>query len=135
MPRTKNDLIHYQRKGAGYPMVLIHGVGGNLSNWDQVCDHLLTEFDVVRLDLRGHGASGPIDKLSIDIFAEDVINMMDDEGIEQAHLVGFSLGGLIAQRLAVTNPDRFNRIVLLSAVAGRTAEERKKVLARLDFDP
>lgn len=133
MPRTSNNLIHYERKGVGHPIVLIHGVGGNLSNWDEVCDKLSIEFDIIRLDLRGHGESGPIDKLSIDTFVEDVVDLMNEEDIRQAHLVGFSLGGLIAQRLAITNPDRFDRIILLSAVAGRTPEERERVLARLDL--
>jgi len=53
--------------------------------------------------------------------------------VERAHLVGFSLGGLIAQKLAVDHADRFDRVVILSAVARRTEEERAKVVARLDM--
>jgi pimeloyl-ACP methyl ester carboxylesterase len=114
--------------------VLVHGVGSNLGGWNAVCRLLGDSFDILRLDLRGHGQSAPIEgDFSIDDFARDVLSMMDQEGVEQAHLIGFSLGGLIAQRLASEWPDRFNRVVILSAVAGRTPEERAKVVARLDM--
>ncbi len=132
--RTTDGLINFERSGRGSPLVLIHGVGASLRSWDDACDALESEFDVIRLDLRGHGASAPIrGEYSIDRFAADVVAVMDETGISRADLVGFSLGGLIAQRLAVGWAGRFSRVVLLSAVAGRTQEERQKVVARLDM--
>ncbi len=132
--RTGDGLIHFERSGKGQPLVLIHGVGSSLQGWDEVSAALEAEFDILRLDLRGHGRSAEISgPYSIDAFAADVITVLDEAGVARADLVGFSLGGLIAQRLAVGWPQRFNRIVLLSAVAGRTAEEREKVVARLDM--
>ncbi|GGO54018.1 3-oxoadipate enol-lactonase [Roseovarius pacificus] len=132
--RTKDDLIHYRREGRGAPLVLVHGVGANLRSWDRVAEVLSQDFDILRLDLRGHGDSAVIDgEYSIDAFAADVIRMMDEAGVERAHLAGFSLGGLIAQRLAHGWPDRFDRVVILSAVAGRTDQEREKVVSRLQM--
>ncbi|MEP7457481.1 alpha/beta hydrolase [Phyllobacterium sp. SB3] len=132
MSTTKDGIVNYERRGSGAPLVLIHGVGANLSSWDGVCAALEDQFDVLRLDLRGHGASARVDgSLTVDDFAGDVLKIMDEEGIVQAHVVGFSLGGLIVQRLASRWPERFDRIVILSAVAGRTSEERARVLARL----
>lgn len=132
--RTHDDLIHYRREGAGPPLVLVHGVGASLASWDGVAEALRDRFEIVRMDLRGHGQSANIDgPFSIDGFAQDVITVMDEAGIDKASLAGFSLGGLIAQRLAVGWPERFDRVVLLSAVAGRTEEERAKVVARLDM--
>ncbi|MGR3565824.1 MAG: alpha/beta fold hydrolase [Heliomarina sp.] len=130
--RTTDDLIHYSREGTGDPLVLVHGVGANLASWDGVAERLRGEFDILRSDLRGHGESARIDNpITIDTFAEDILRVMDEQGVESAHLAGFSLGGLIAQRLVVGWPDRFRRIVILSAVAGRTPEERAKVTDRL----
>lgn len=130
--RTKDRLIQYRREGVGTPLVLIHGVGASLASWDGVVEELAEDFDILRLDLRGHGQSAHIDgDYSIDAFAEDVLRTMDEARIARAHLAGFSLGGLIAQRLAQRWPERFNRVVILSAVAGRTPEERQKVVSRL----
>lgn len=129
---TADRKISFEKSGSGVPLVLIHGVGSNLEGWDEVCAALEGEFTILRLDLRGHGNSAPIEgEYSVDLFARDVLAMMDAAGVERAHLVGFSLGGLIAQKLALDWPERFDRVVILSAVAGRTPEERQKVVGRL----
>lgn len=131
---ASDGLIHFEKSGTGAPVVLIHGVGANLQSWDAVAAELEGQFTVIRPDLRGHGRSAPIDgAYSVERFAEDIVAVMDAAGVERAHLVGFSLGGLIAQKLATDHAERFDRIVVLSAVAGRTDEERAKVVARLDM--
>ncbi|WP_407496695.1 alpha/beta fold hydrolase [Pseudooceanicola sp. MF1-13] len=130
--RTEDGTISFEISGQGVPLVLVHGVGANLQSWDGVCDELKDDFTLIRSDLRGHGNSAQIEPpYSVDRFAEDIIKVMDAAGVERAHLAGFSLGGLIAQKLATAFPDRFDRIAILAAVAGRTEEERAKVVARL----
>lgn len=131
-PSTNRPLLNYVAEGAGPPVVLVHGVGSNLRAWDRVADRLSPQFHVIRMDLRGHGASSQIrEPYSLEKFGEDIIAVMDAEGVGKADLVGFSLGGLIGQCLALDWPDRFRKIALLSAVAGRTREEREKVVSRL----
>lgn len=126
--------LNYVVEGDGPPTVLVHGVGANLRSWDAVAERLVPTRKVIRLDLRGHGLSDPIRApITLEDFAADVIAVMDAAGVGQADLVGFSLGGMIAQCLAVTRPERFRRVALLSAVAGRTEEERAKVVSRLDL--
>jgi pimeloyl-ACP methyl ester carboxylesterase len=132
MSKTTDGLINYERQGVGEPLVLVHGVGANLGSWDGVVAALAGSYDILRLDLRGHGESARIDgPITVDDFAGDILKLMDEAGIVKAHLVGFSLGGLIAQRLASRWPERFGGVVILSAVAGRTPDERARVLARL----
>ena len=132
--QTSDNQITYYREGSGTPLVLIHGVGASAESWGRVAERLSPRFDILRPDLRGHGGSARIDApITIDTFAEDMLRVMDEAGVEKAHLAGFSLGGLITQRLAVGWPDRFDRIAILSAVAGRTEEERAKVVARLQM--
>jgi 3-oxoadipate enol-lactonase len=123
--------IHCEECGSGEPVVLVHGVGANLRGWDPIAKRLARAFQVIRLDLRGHGRSGRLSgATSLGDMASDVIAVMDGYGIERADLAGFSLGGLIAQLLAVEHPGRFRRLALISAVAGRTEEERERVRER-----
>lgn len=132
--KTEDGTINFEVSGQGVPLVLIHGVGADLGSWDTVTAELEGAFKVIRPDLRGHGKSLPIEgPYSVERFAADIIAVMDAAGVERAHLMGFSLGGLIAQKLTTDYADRFDRIVILSAVAGRTDEERAKVVARLDM--
>lgn len=132
--KTQDGTINFEISGEGMPLVLVHGVGANLGSWDDVSADLEDSFKIIRPDLRGHGRSLPINgPYSVERFATDIIAVMDTAGVERAHLVGFSLGGLIAQKLATDYADRFDRIVILSAVAGRTDEERAKVVARLNL--
>ena len=124
--------IHYKVEGAGQLVTLVHGVGASLDSWDEVVAYLLGGHRVIRMDLAGHGKSGPIrGNRNLQDFADDVRRVWDHLGISKTHLAGFSLGGLIAQSLALSHADRIDRLVILSAVAGRTDEERAKVVGRL----
>ncbi|MDP6137071.1 MAG: alpha/beta fold hydrolase [Arenicellales bacterium] len=113
-------------------VILIHGLGGNLHLWDQVVPVLEKRFSVLRYDLRGHGQSdAPSGDWSLDDFAKDLLELFDSRMLARAHLVGFSLGGLIVQQFALSHPERVERLIILSAVAGRTEEERQQVRERL----
>jgi (E)-2-((N-methylformamido)methylene)succinate hydrolase len=134
LTRPNAPELFYQDEGQGAPVLLIHGVGADGASWDAIASALAGEFRVIRLDLRGHGRSGHIvGDCSLDDFVRDVIDVLNACGIAQAHVAGFSLGGMIAQALALQHPDRVNRLVLLSAVAGRTEEERERVRQRLEI--
>ena len=126
------SLRYWDDGGAGPPVMLIHGVGADGTSWDQIAPDLATDFRVLRLDLSGHGRSGPIEgPLPLDDFARDVVDVLDACQAPTAHIVGFSLGGMIAQALGLHHADRVRCLVLLSAVASRTAEERARVRSRL----
>jgi 3-oxoadipate enol-lactonase len=126
--------LFYHDEGTGRPVMLIHGVGADSSSWDEIAPNLAQHFRVLRLDLRGHGRSGRIEgACTLDDFIHDVLDVMDEAGVAKADVVGFSLGGLIAQGIALSHPNRVDRLALISAVAGRTEEERAKVRARLEI--
>ena len=133
LQRPKAPALRYWDEGGDRPPVmLIHGVGADGGSWDQIAPALAPDFRVLRLDLRGHGRSGHIEgTLSLDDFIQDVTDVLDACAVPIAHIVGFSLGGMIAQGFALEHPDRVRRLVLLSAVAGRTVEERQRVQERL----
>lgn len=124
--------IRYLAEGSGPVVTLVHGVGANLQSWDEVAARMRSHYRLVRMDLAGHGGSGPITgSRTLEDFAGDVRLVWDHLGIDRTHLAGFSLGGLIAQSLALSDAGRIDRLIILSAVAGRTDEERAKVVARL----
>lgn len=125
-------LRYWDDGGERPPVVLIHGVGADGASWDEIAAALAPDFRVLRLDLRGHGRSGHIEgALTLDDFVQDVVDVLDACAVPAADVVGFSLGGMIAQGIALQHAHRVRRLVLLSAVAGRTAEEREQVQARL----
>jgi pimeloyl-ACP methyl ester carboxylesterase/alkylhydroperoxidase/carboxymuconolactone decarboxylase family protein YurZ len=127
-------VLHHVVRGEGRDVILIHGVGANLQSWDETIAAYGPGARFIAMDLRGHGKSSPIrEEYSIEKFAEDIIGVMDHLGVARADVAGFSLGGLIAQAMAVHYPERIDRLALLSAVAGRTEEERSKVVGRLDM--
>lgn len=125
--------LNYRVQGSGpRALVCVHGVGSYLEAWQATIDALGDGFRVLSFDLRGHGRSTRVrGRYEIDDFVGDALALADHVGFTRFDLAGFSLGGLIAQRLALTHPQRLERLVLLSTVAGRTPEERERVLARL----
>ncbi|MBT7649186.1 MAG: alpha/beta fold hydrolase [Rhodospirillaceae bacterium] len=126
--------IRCRVEGRGPDLMLVHGVGSNLDAWDGVVAALDGDFRTIRLDIRGHGQSDkPGGRYELDDFVADVIAVLDHLVVGRCHLAGCSLGGLIAQGLALSHPDRLDRLVLLSTVAGRTDQERSRVETRLSM--
>lgn len=126
--------VNYVVEGNGPPLTLIHGVGANLQSWDPVVSRLSGMFTILRMDMRGHGkTSGITPKCTLDSFADDVHQSMGKAGFERSHIAGFSLGGMVAQLIAVKHPERVSRLALLNAVADRLPEERKKLRGRAEI--
>lgn len=122
----------YAVSGSGAPVLLIHGVGARLDNWAGIAALLAREFQVVSYDLKGHGMSGkPPGPYSLEMFADDAAALLDHLGIRNACLAGHSLGGMIAMEFALRHPDRLDRLAVVSAPAGRTEEEKRKVMERV----
>jgi 3-oxoadipate enol-lactonase len=95
-------------------VVLSNSLGSTHRMWDAQADALGERFQVVRYDTRGHGGSPvPAGPYSIDDLADDLLALLDRLGAERAHLVGLSLGGMTAMRVAARNPERVDRLVLL----------------------
>ena len=100
---------HIFRSGQDPPrhptVILIHGLGGTLNIWDPIVSVLEHRFSVLRYDLRGHGQSDvPAGDWSLEDFVSDLESIFNNERVPYAHLVGFSLGGLIVQQFALSYP-------------------------------
>jgi pimeloyl-ACP methyl ester carboxylesterase len=117
--------VFYQTDGdpSGMPLVLIHGGGAQLIGWDERFCSLLVDvgFYVIRLDNRDVGLSqatgGPDDLAAtydLTDMADDVLAVLDELGVERAHIAGMSMGGYIAQLLAIHHPSRVASLGLMS---------------------
>lgn len=121
MPYARNDgtSIYWEEEGSGPPLLLIMGLGYSSAMWFRVRPLLAERARVLIFDNRGVGKSDvPEPPYSIPAMASDAIAVLDAAGIESAHVVGVSMGGTIAQELALTFPDRVRSLVLACAACG-----------------
>lgn len=107
--------IGYDVHGQGDPLVLVPGLGATLALWQPVLNSLQRHFCVVRLDNRGVGQSvARRPARTVRDYSADLLELLDHLQINRAHVMGLSLGGVVAQRFAVDHPDRIQRLVLVS---------------------
>ncbi len=106
--------LHYVRAGEGEPMLLIQGMSATHLAWGQPFSSQLEQsFDCIVFDNRGIGLSAPaIEPFTIADMATDALGLLDALDIESAHIVGVSMGGMIAQELALAHPDRLRSLTL-----------------------
>jgi pimeloyl-ACP methyl ester carboxylesterase len=111
--------IAYETRGAGEPLVLVHGLAYDRAGWGRLPDLLAERFLVVLVDNRGVGESdAPPGPYTVAELAADVVAVLDDARIDRTNLFGVSLGGYIAQELALTWPERIEKLVLCSTAPG-----------------
>jgi 3-oxoadipate enol-lactonase len=111
--------IAWERHGAGAPVLLIHGLGYARWGWEPVLPALAERYDVILFDNRGIGESdAPPGPYTVAEMSADAVQVLDEAGVERAHVVGTSLGGMVAQELALTYPDRVDRLVLACTTPG-----------------
>lgn len=112
--------IHYREYGEGEPLLMIMGLGANADWWgDEFLQPLTERFHVVTFDNRGAGRSDkPEGPYTVPQMAADAVGLMDHLGWESAHIMGASMGGMIAQELALEYPERVRRLVLMCTFCG-----------------
>ena len=115
--RVNGIELYYELHGAGEPVVLIQGLGANITGWDLQLEPLSRQYQLIAFDNRGAGRSEkPEEPYSIHQMADDTAALMDELGIESAHVVGHSMGGMLAAELAALCPHRVRRLVLANPV-------------------
>jgi pimeloyl-ACP methyl ester carboxylesterase len=125
------DGTAYSVAGEGDALVLIHGVGMNRGVWAPQVDALQDSFRVVSYDMLGHGASRlPTALPGLDEYAAQLAALLDHLRIDVAHVVGHSMGSLIALEFALQYPERVASVVALNAVYDRTPTQRAAVMQR-----
>jgi 3-oxoadipate enol-lactonase len=111
--------IAYELRGSGAPVLLVQGLGYARWGWEPVVDGLAERFTVCLYDNRGIGESDvPPGPYTVSELADDAVAVLDAAGIARAHVVGTSLGGMVAQEIALSHAARIDRLVLVCTTPG-----------------
>lgn len=117
--KTENLDIYYEIIGKGQPLVMIRGVGSNVDHWYEQVPVLSQKYQLLIFDNRGIArSSDPGGAFSTKDMAADTIALMEALGIKKAHVLGYSMGGMIAQELALAHPEKINGLILVATDCG-----------------
>ncbi|MGA7877205.1 MAG: alpha/beta hydrolase [Desulfoferrobacter sp.] len=118
MPKLKvHDVdLYYESTGRGQPLLFIHGLGSSLRDWERQVPFFSRNHQVITLDVRGHGRSDkPLGRYSIQLFAADIAELIRLLGLAPVHIVGISMGGMIAFQMAVSKPELLKSLVVVNS--------------------
>jgi 3-oxoadipate enol-lactonase len=113
LDRPDGSRLYHEVRGHGEPIVLLEGLGGDIGGWRRNIPRLAGELTVAAFDHRGNGRSTASDApMTMATFVEDTLALLDHLEIDRAHLYGQSFGGMVAQEMALTEPDRVRSLIL-----------------------
>lgn len=126
--------VFYERRGQGDPVLLVHGLGSSTEDWEPQVDALAREFTVIAYDVRGHGRTAkPAQAYSVAQFAADAAALIAALGTGPVHVVGLSMGGMIAFQLAADHPELVRSLVIVNSgpeMVLRTFKEKLGIVQR-----
>ena len=127
---TLSDIdLHYELKGQGEPLVLLHGLGSSCQDWEFQWGPLGERFQLIIPDMRGFGQSSkPPGPYTVAQYANDLLALLDHLDIQKTHLLGYSMGGAAAFQFAVEHPDRLQRLIIVNSVPDFSLDHWRKRL-------
>ncbi|WP_293267658.1 alpha/beta fold hydrolase [Neptunomonas sp.] len=123
--------LHHQQHGTGTPLVILHGLFGTLENWGSQIKALSEHFQVIAVDVRNHGRSPHSDTMDYTAMVEDVIQLLNELGLDSVDLMGHSMGGKIAMQLALSYPERIQKLIVVDISPVTYSHHHKDVLKGL----
>jgi len=132
--KTPAGEIYYQQYGSGTPLLLLHGYGGCIRNWQPFTGELAKRYRLVLVDLRGHGHSSSTEEpFTHRAAALDVMLLLEALGIERCSAMGMSTGGMVLLHLASAKPEIFGKLVLISATT-HFPDQARAIMRRASMD-
>ena len=113
LARNSQASLHFKRLGEGFPVVILHGLFGSSNNWMSIGRALADSYSVFLVDQRNHGRSFHSDRHSFRLMAEDLRNLLQQEGLDRIHLLGHSMGGKTAMTFALRYQDLVRKLVVV----------------------
>ncbi|WP_027859513.1 alpha/beta fold hydrolase [Marinobacterium jannaschii] len=105
--------LNYQIHGSGEPLIIMHGLFGTLENWGSQIKVLSEHFQVIAVDMRNHGRSPHSDEMNYDLMAADIVELMQQLQLDNAHILGHSMGGKAAMQLALSYPEKVRKLIIV----------------------
>ena len=137
MPKLQLNKIelHYEISGKGQPLLFIHGLGSSSRDWEQQVSYFSKDYRVITFDVRGHGLSDkPPGPYSIQLFSNDTSDLITSLDLSPVHIVGISMGGMIAFQLAVNSPESLKSMTIVNSapeMAAHSLKDRLQIFQRL----
>ncbi|MEC7815085.1 MAG: alpha/beta fold hydrolase [Pseudomonadota bacterium] len=128
--------LNHRVSGNGDPLIVLHGLFGSLENLGLITRRLEDQWQIHALDQRNHGSSPHSDEMDYPAMADDVVAYMDTAGLEQAAILGHSMGGKVAMQVALRYPERVTRIIVADIAPVSYAPRHDAILdgmTRLDL--
>jgi pimeloyl-ACP methyl ester carboxylesterase len=104
--------LNFRKVGEGKPLVILHGLFGSADNWFSIARELDKEFTMYLVDQRNHGDSPHADEWNYDVMVEDLKELLDEEGLDKAYLMGHSMGGKTVMNFALKYPERVEKLIV-----------------------
>ena len=119
--------LHFRTLGEGTPLIILHGVFGSSDNWQTVGKEFAEYFKVYLVDLRNHGKSPHSDDFNYNVMASDVVELMQDQGLTKAHLLGHSMGGKVAMTMATRFSDKVQKLIVVDIAPKHYPPHHKQI--------
>ncbi|MCP9234365.1 alpha/beta fold hydrolase [Lewinella sp. JB7] len=128
--------LNHKIFGEGPPLVILHGLFGNLDNWQTLARKWAEHYTVILVDLRNHGRSPHAEEMTYPLMAEDVAAFLETQGIDTCHVLGHSMGGKVAMQAALSYPTLVTKLIVVDMAPRRYGRGHDDVFAALHaLDP
>ncbi len=127
----------YREYGSGSPLLILHGLFGSNSNWGSIAKQLSDTHQVFTLDLRNHGNSSHTATMNYEEMAKDILDLIDQQRLEKVTLLGHSMGGKTAMMVALNQPSRIERLIVIDIAPVTYQHDYSQLLnamKNIDFD-
>lgn len=124
--------LNYKSYGEGFPLVILHGLFGNLDNWQTLARKWAEHYRVILVDLRNHGRSPHADEMTYPLMAHDLAAFLEEQAVDRCHLLGHSMGGKVAMQAALTYPALVEKLVVVDMAPRQYGRGHDDVFAALN---
>ncbi|WP_339875953.1 alpha/beta fold hydrolase [uncultured Algoriphagus sp.] len=124
--------LNFKKLGTGKPLIILHGLFGSADNWFSISKELKDIFTLYLIDQRNHGDSPQSDEWNYQVMVEDLKEIMDNEGLEKAFLMGHSMGGKTAMNFALKYSDKVEKLIVADIAPRYYAVHHQRILEGLN---
>ncbi|MFD2034105.1 alpha/beta fold hydrolase [Belliella marina] len=123
--------LHFKKTGSGEPLIILHGLFGSADNWYSIAKELEKQYTLYLVDQRNHGDSPHSDEWNYKVMAEDLNELMQDQNLDAAYLMGHSMGGKTVMNFALQYPEKVKKLIVADIAPRHYAVHHQSILEGL----